>query len=283
MKRLNILLADTWEEAKRMPFPKTEDGSSAVLFCSDGPLTACQERILGGIKALQEKGQYDLLVFSGSAADMFAVRTAARCGGSALTMAQIGKADDQTVTAQRGAFSYNLRAVFEMTKKPVCISAEPAKADCCGLPDSLLREDVSGTDEAFRSVTAETRGTENPLLDASFVLIAGRGIGSAEGFRRIEHTAQALGGAAGATRPVASDGWADFQQVIGISGKQISPDVCLVFAASGTMPFMMGIEKSGTIIAVNRDANASIFKACDIGVVADWQDVLEKIEDRSLK
>ena len=46
---------------------------------------------------------------------------------------------------------------------------------------------------------------------------------------------------------------------------------------------MMGIEKSGTIIAVNRDADASIFKACDIGVVADWRDVLEKIEDRSLK
>ncbi|MBR3195546.1 MAG: electron transfer flavoprotein subunit alpha/FixB family protein [Clostridia bacterium] len=283
MKRLNILLADTWEEAKGMSFPEEEDGSSSVLFCADGPLTACQEKILSSIKVLQEKGQYDLLVFSGSAADMFAVRTAARCGGSALTAAQIEHADDQAVTAQRGAFSYNLRAVFNMTKKPVCISMEPAKADMCGMPDSVLREDVRGTDAGIRCIGVETRGTENPLLDACVVLIAGRGIGSAEGFGRIERAAQALGGAAGATRPVASDGWADFQQVIGISGKQISPDVCLVFAASGTMPFMMGIEKSGTIIAVNRDADASIFKACDIGVVADWRDVLEKIEDRSLK
>ena len=289
MKRLNVLLADTAGDIHALRAAecrKEQEETRTMLFCGtpQTPLIACQEQILQAVEAAQKQEDYDLIVFSGGTADLFAVRTAVRCDGSALTRAGIRTAAGGKVTAERGAFSYNLRAVLEMSRRPCCVSTQPEnKDDSCETEEAAEPYVQPAADGGIRLVSAKERSGEDPLRNADLVFIAGRGIGSRAGFERMENAALALNGSAGATRPVAADGWADLRKVIGISGKQISPKVCVVFGASGTMPFMMGIGKSGTIIAVNTDADASIFRTCDIGIVADWKDVLERIEERISK
>ncbi len=125
---------------------------------------------------------------------------------------------------------------------------------------------------------SDSRTGKSALEEAELVLIGGRGIGGREALGRIRAAAARLHGAVGVSRPCAADGWTGFEDVVGISGKTIRPKVCIVLAASGSMPFLMGIRNSSLVIAVNRDPGAPIFRASDYGIASDWKDLVEILE-----
>jgi electron transfer flavoprotein alpha subunit len=118
------------------------------------------------------------------------------------------------------------------------------------------------------------------LEDASVIVSGGRGIGSAEGFTQLQELAALLKGAVGASRPACDYGWLAPNRQVGITGKIVSPDLYIAVALSGSIQHLSGCAQSKSIIAINTDREAFIFKQADFGVVGDWKKVLPAFRDK---
>ena len=122
------------------------------------------------------------------------------------------------------------------------------------------------------TVTQEAEGVR--LEDAGIVVGGGRGLGGPEPFDMLEDLAKLLGGAVGASRAVCDAGWLDHSYQVGLTGKTITPDLYITVGISGASQHMAGCSASKHIVAINRDADANIFKSSSFGVVGDWKSVL---------
>ncbi len=107
------------------------------------------------------------------------------------------------------------------------------------------------------------------LEDARIVVVGGRGIKNLQGFDNVRELASFLGGEVGATRPAVDAHWTSHEQLIGQTGKSIKPALLITCGTSGAIQYTAAVGGSGTIVAVNRDPRAPIFKMADFGIVAD--------------
>ncbi|MFC1820395.1 electron transfer flavoprotein subunit alpha/FixB family protein [Thermodesulfobacteriota bacterium] len=144
------------------------------------------------------------------------------------------------------------------------------------LDESLIRTRV------LEKVTEEKEGIS--LEDAQIIIAGGRGLGSAEGFKKLEELAEILEGAAvGASRPPCDEGWVPATIQVGLSGKIVAPKVYIAVGVSGASQHMAGCAGAGTIVAINKDSNAQIYKFATFGVTGDWNKILppfiEKIKE----
>lgn len=125
----------------------------------------------------------------------------------------------------------------------------------------------------IRNVSDESaEGAE--LERATRVVSVGMGIGGPESMGPIRELADALGASIGTTRDVADAGWLPRQYQIGISGKSVAPELYIAVALRGPFNHTVGIQRSGTIIAINNSARSPIFRAADCGIVGDWREVV---------
>jgi len=111
------------------------------------------------------------------------------------------------------------------------------------------------------------------LEDAQVVVVGGRGIGGPEGFGLAEELAGLLGGVVGATRASVDAGWISYARQIGQTGKSVKPALYLGLGVSGAMQHRVGMQASGVIVAINRDADAPIAEIADLLVVGDLFEV----------
>jgi electron transfer flavoprotein alpha subunit len=135
-----------------------------------------------------------------------------------------------------------------------------------GLDPSAIRAKV------VEKVPEKVEGIK--LEDAKVVVSGGRGIGNAEGFKQLEELARMMKGAVGATRPPCDNGWVPAGAQIGLTGKIITPDLYIAIALSGSSQHMSGCSGAKTIVAINKDPEANIFREARFGVVGDWKKVL---------
>jgi electron transfer flavoprotein alpha subunit len=112
------------------------------------------------------------------------------------------------------------------------------------------------------------------LDEAEIVIGGGRGIGDPEGFSELETLAQILEGAVGSSRPPADSGWVPHGKLIGQTGKIVSPNLYIAIGISGAPQHMAGISSAKTIVAINKDEDAPIFKVAHLGVVDNWRQVV---------
>lgn len=117
------------------------------------------------------------------------------------------------------------------------------------------------------SVTTEI-GEGATLHDARVVVCVGHGLGK-DNVELAAEIARALGGAVGATRRVCDVGWLPRQLQIGISGRSVAPDLYIALGVRGSFNHVVGMQRSGRVIAVNRDASAEAHAAADLGIVGD--------------
>ena len=116
---------------------------------------------------------------------------------------------------------------------------------------------------------------DTPITQAERVVSAGQGIGSRENMKLVEDLARAAGAAVGSSRPVAETlKYVPLDRYVGMSGQKFKGNLYIACGISGAIQHLKGIKDASTIVAINKNGNAPIFKNCDYGIVGDVNEIL---------
>jgi len=218
-------------------------------------------------------------------ARLVAPRLAGRLGSAVVINCVDCEVDGEgqfRVTAS--AYGGDTRAVYELagagphivTVMPNATPPEPAAGGGSAPAVREIDVDLSGVEERIRIV--ERPKTEGPRLeDAQVIVAGGRGLGSPESYRLVEELAEALGGMAGASRPIVDDGWVEPSRQIGLTGKIARPALYVAAGISGASQHMVGCSAAKTIVAINSDPDAAIFRHAHYGIVGDCLEILPEL------
>ena len=127
----------------------------------------------------------------------------------------------------------------------------------------------------LETVAAES-GKVN-IQEADILVSGGRGVESEKGFELIKQLADVIGAKVSASRAVVDAGWIPYPHQVGQTGKTVAPKLYIACGISGAVQHVAGMQSAETIVAINRDENASIFDVADYGIVGDVLDILPKL------
>jgi electron transfer flavoprotein alpha subunit len=233
------------------------------------------------ITARVRDGNYRAVVFSASAqgrdvAPRVAGRLEVPIASDVLSVRLEGDALVATHFVYAGKIVATLRlraAPAVVSVRPGAIAAEPAPAQ--GRVEMIAVQGDPGTGRLVVTEAGGGGGRKLDLSEAPVIVSGGRGLKAPENFRLVEELAEAFGNAAvGATRAVTDEGWRPHSDQIGQTGRQVSPDLYVAVGISGAIQHLAGMRTSRTIVAINKDKDAPIFKVADYGIVGDVLEVV---------
>jgi electron transfer flavoprotein alpha subunit len=227
---------------------------------------------------------YRAVIFTASAEGRdLAPRVAARLGVSLASDVTDFELQGDAVLAQHPAYTGKVNVTLRLTGSPALISLRPGFVTPAERPRTPRVEAlVPAMDpEAARVQVTELTQRSTTKLDlgeASIIVSGGRGLRAAENFKLVEDLAAALGDAAvGATRAVTDDGWRPPTDQIGQTGRLVSPDLYIAVGISGAIQHLAGMRTAKTIVAINKDKDAPIFKIADYGIVGDLFEIVPRL------
>ena len=246
-----------------------------ALYCAEAYTRAAQEAA----------GKVDASVVLMTASSMgrdLAARLAARLRTGLATDCTGLAVEGGSLVATRPVYSGKAIAVMTFSDaRPMMatlrpnnfpVLEEPRKGNAS--PEALA---VAFEDKDFRCRTTAVEAAQGAQLDvaeASVVVSGGRAMKGPENFKYIKSLAEVLGGAVGASRAAVDAGWIDHQHQVGQTGKVVSPNLYIACGISGAIQHLAGMSSAKTIVAINKDPDAPIFKIADYGLVGDLYQII---------
>jgi electron transfer flavoprotein alpha subunit len=181
----------------------------------------------------------------------------------------------------RPYYSGNLLAEVEI-KAPVAVltlapMAFPRAEAGAGKAEIIpVAFDPGATKTAFSSYLPET-SNEIDMGSAERIVSGGRGLGGAEGFKKVFELAHALGAAVGASRAAVDSGWIPYKHQVGLTGRSVRPKLYVAVGISGQIQHLAGMSSSGTIVAINTDKDAPLMQIANISVQGDLNELVPAI------
>jgi electron transfer flavoprotein alpha subunit len=261
-------------------------GGAKVYVCDDAALgSPLPQPRVDALSALVEQTGAETVIFASSvlAADVAAGLAARLDAGLNWDVTDLELTNGDLV-AKRPALGDTVLVDAGWKGTPRLALVRSGTFDPPDVSGSSQVEEFSVSFEDFSTratlVSQETEEATGPSIeDADVIVAGGRGLGSPEGFALCEELAQALGGAVAATRAVVDAGWYPYSTQVGQTGKSVSPRLYIACGISGAIQHKVGMQSSGTIVAINKDPNAPIFDFADVGVVGDLNEIVPKLSE----
>jgi electron transfer flavoprotein alpha subunit len=182
---------------------------------------------------------------------------------------------DGQVQATRPVYAGKLLSTAIGQRRPLLLSLRP-RAFPKPVPDASRTGQVETVPPAMDEAAIQTKVVDYvvqegqvSLGDARIIVSGGRGVGGPEGFAPVRELAQVLGAALGASRAAVDAGWVPYAHQVGQTGKTVSPDLYIACGISGAIQHQAGMRSAKTIVAINKDAEAPIFRLARYGIVGD--------------
>lgn len=184
--------------------------------------------------------------------------------------------------ARRPVYAGKAHLTFEFgNHKPPILTLRPNvfRAAAAGPSDPAPVEEIDAAipDNALRlqiKQVVKAAGHKLDITEARIIVSGGMGMQKPENFRLLEELAEVLGAAVGASRPVVDNGWREYSDQVGQTGRTVSPDLYIACGISGAVQHLAGMSSSRCIVAINKDPNAPIFDVADYGIVGDALEIL---------
>jgi electron transfer flavoprotein alpha subunit len=235
--------------------------------------------------AKQVQPEVILLTHAGGSRDL-GPSLAYRLGTGIVTDSTALRVEGGELVITKPVFGGSAISEFSITSTPKVVTLRPRAFEADESPPAREAQiealDVPAPDGAIE-VLEEIReqATTGPRLkDAKVIVSGGRGLGGPENWKYVEELAQVLGGAVGATRAVTDAGWVPPSLQVGLTGATVAPDLYITIGISGAVQHIAGISGARNVVAINRDADANIFKYARYGVVGDWKQVVPAFTQR---
>ncbi|WP_104991018.1 electron transfer flavoprotein subunit alpha/FixB family protein [Deinococcus sp. NW-56] len=238
---------------------------------------------------IAQEGEAHTVIIGGSRSGReFAPRVAVKLDAPYLEDAIALRANGAALQAQRYTYLARVTETVEAEAPVIVVTVKPGSfapaqaAAAAGeqydveLDLPALRVEVTG-----KSVEKSSRVA---LTEADVIVTGGRGVGSPENFSAyVEGLADRIGAGVGATRAVVDAGWRPYAEQVGQTGKTVQPKAYVALGVSGAVQHLSGMGKSKYIVAINKDAEAPIFKVADYGIVGDVNQIVPALIEAARK
>ena len=256
-------------------------GADLVLVCEHAGLARYARSAIAATIAERAKSDYRAIVipFSANGRDL-GPRVAAKLDAPiAADVIDLGGSGD-TLTVKHPGYANKVIVTLAIAGTPAVISIRPSAFTATEAPRTARTETVApaadpGAEKVVVQDVIEGAKGKLDLGEAPVIVAGGRGLRGPEHFKLVEDLASAFGNAAvGATRAVTDEGWRPHADQIGQTGRQVSPQLYVAVGISGAIQHLAGMRTSKTIVAINKDPEAPIFKVADYGIVGDVFEVV---------
>ena len=259
----------------------TATNSAFARYAPEGFAQAVAERA--------KAGGFGALVFAASETGKdLAPRVAAKLGVALAADATDVGVEGGRVVVTRPIYAGKALLKVKLTTQPAVVSLRPNVFTPLQRPKAGAAQTVSVSAPAGRVVVKEIKAAEAGALDvaeAPIVISGGRGLKEPANFKLLEELARAFGGkaAVGASRAVVDAGWRPHADQVGQTGKTVSPSLYIAVGISGAIQHLAGMRTSKTIVAINKDKDAPIFKVADYGIVGDLFEIVPRLAEEIRK
>ncbi|MFN2565370.1 MAG: electron transfer flavoprotein subunit alpha/FixB family protein [Gemmatimonadaceae bacterium] len=228
------------------------------------------------VAARARAGGYRAVVMSASQQGRdLAPRVAAKLGAPIVSDVIAVESQGDSLLVRKPAYAGKVIVTLTVSGSPAVVTLRPGQITPVEnrrpgrVEAAPPAADPSASRVVVKELVQQSKGRPD-LGEAPVIVAGGRGLKAPENFKLVEELADAFGNAAvGATRAVTDEGWRPHSDQIGQTGRSVSPDLYVAVGISGAIQHIAGMRTAKTIVAINKDKEAPIFKVADYGIVGD--------------